>query len=503
MFIQARSPVLVFMLLVLAAGPLAGARAQEERPLLVPGEVIVKFAADASEAARLRRLVEVEYAEPNYRRYINAEPNDPRYPEMYGLDNQGQTGGTLDADIDAPEAWDLEVGSRTVVVAVIDTGANRSHEDLLANMFVNPGEVPGNNLDVDGNGFVDDISGWDFYENDNNPADTSFICFGHGTHTAGTVGAVGNNGTGVTGVAPRVSIMALRAFGAFGAFCTATDAALIDAISYAGQLGAAISSNSWGGGPFSQAMMDAIAASRHLFVAAAGNNGSNNDVVAFYPASYDLEHVVSIAATDQNDLRAGFSNFGAGTVELAAPGVNILSTLNNGGYGLMSGTSMATPHVAGAAAVLLAAEPELTPHELRHRLMQGTDFKNLPLITGGRLNLLQSLVLPASPVTVAIAAVGATQISPGDAIEIDYTIDKGSAQNQAVTASLRAWTPAGDEPFLLGPVTLDLAPGEVIAGTFIRTTPLGLGSGDYRVIGRVGTIGGTVFDEDRIDYEVN
>ncbi|MCZ6522954.1 MAG: S8 family serine peptidase, partial [Alphaproteobacteria bacterium] len=226
-------------------------------------------------------------------------------------------------------------------------------------------------------------------------------------------------------------------------------------------------------------------------------------VIAFYPASYDLEHVVSIADTDHNDLRAGFSNFSAGTVELAGPGVNIHSTLNHGGYGFMSGTSMATPHVAGAAAVLLAAEPELTPHELKHRLMQGTDFKNLPVITGGRLNLFRSLVLPASPVTVAIAAVGATQISPGDAIEIDYTVDNNSAQNQAVTASLRAWSPAGDEQFLLGPVTLDLAPGEVFSGTFNRTTPLGLGSGNYRVIGRVGTIGGTVFDEDRIDYEVD
>ena len=532
---------MAFAALVLAASPLADAGAQEERPLLVPGQLIVKFATAIPEgararvmaaeglrtiralrgtgavlsalptgadpvavAARLGRLAEVVYAEPNYRRYLNAVPNDPRFPELYGLDNQGQTGGTVDADIDAPEAWDISVGSRDVVVAVIDSGIDRDHEDLLANLFVNLGEIPGNNIDDDGNGFVDDVSGWDFRDGDNNPDDPTRFCSGHGTHTAGTVGAVGDNGKGVTGVAQRVSILPLRVFGTILVIlCTANDADLIDAIAYAGQMGAAISNNSWGGGPFSQAMFDAIAAARHLFVAAAGNDTSNNDTTPSYPASYNLDNILAVAATDDDDALASFSNFGLDSVDLAAPGADILSTLTRNRYGFLSGTSMATPHVAGAAAVLLAAEPDLTTHELKYRLLKGTDPKALPVATRGRLNLFESLVLPASPVTIGLTAVGATQISPGDSIEIDLVIANNSAVPQAVSASLRVWTPSGAELFITGPVALNLTPGVVVGVTISRGTPLALSPGSYRVIGRVEDLANDVFDEDQVVYEVN
>lgn len=241
----------------------------------------------------------VEYAEPNGLFHVQLAPNDPRFSELYGLNNTGQTGGAVDADIDAPEAWDIQTGSNGVVVADIDTGVDYNHPDLAANMWTNPGEIPGNGIDDDGNGYIDDARGWNFVSNNNNPFDD----FGHGTHTVGTIAAVGNNGVGVVGVTWRAKIMSVKFLDAGGSGSFA-NAAL--AIIYAANMGAKLSSNSWGCGPnagcFSQVVEDAIAYANSkgsLFVVAAGNAyGNNNDVTITYPCTANQPNVICVAATD-------------------------------------------------------------------------------------------------------------------------------------------------------------------------------------------------------------
>ena len=298
----------------------------------------------------------VEYAEPNYYQYATGTPNDALFGLLWGMHNTGQTvngtAGIPDADIDAPEAWDITTGSSSVVVAVVDSGVSTLSvvNDLSGNIWSNPGEIPENGIDDDSNGYVDDVVGWDFVFDDNSPNDAN----GHGTHVAGTVAAVGNNSTGVTGVSWSTKIMALRFLDARGSGST-EDA--ISAILYANAKGAHVINNSWGGGGYNQSLKDAIDASSAVVVCAAGNGGSDrigddNDAVPFYPASYTSSNLIAVAATDQNDNRASFSNYGPTSVDVAAPGVNILSTLSTGGYGYLAGTSMAAPHVAGLAALI-------------------------------------------------------------------------------------------------------------------------------------------------------
>ncbi len=262
----------------------------------------------------------VAYAQPNYLHYIEAVPNDARFEELWGMDNNGQTGGTPDADIDAPEAWDVQTGSSDVIVAVIDTGVDYNHPDLADNIWTNPGEIAGNGIDDDDNGFVDDIHGYDFFNFDSDPMDDH----SHGTHCSGTIGAVADNGIGVAGVAHDVSIMALKFLSSDGWGDTA---AAIECINYADMMGADIMSNSWGGGGYERALADAIAGTDALFVAAAGNESSDTDSQPNYPSCYDSPNVVAVGATDHNDQPAWFSNFGVETVDLFAPGEEVLSTV--------------------------------------------------------------------------------------------------------------------------------------------------------------------------------
>jgi subtilisin family serine protease len=266
---------------------------------------------------------DVEYAEPNYYRYATATPNDTEFDNLWGLHNTGQsvngTSGTEDADLDAPEAWDITTGSSDVVIAVIDSGADYNHPDLSANIWINPGEVAGNGVDDDGNGYVDDIRGWDFVDEDNDPIDSN----DHGSHVAGTIAAVGNNSTGVAGLCWAAKIMVLRFLNAFGEGDTANS---IRAIEYANAKGAHVINNSWGGGGFSHALKDAIDASSAVVVCAAGNDGTDNDSTPDYPASYTSSNIIAVAATDQDDNLASFSNYGATSVDVAAPGTNIYSS---------------------------------------------------------------------------------------------------------------------------------------------------------------------------------
>ncbi|MCJ7579115.1 MAG: S8 family serine peptidase [Candidatus Aminicenantes bacterium] len=340
----------------------------------------------------------VEYAEPDYLVHIDAQiPNDPQFDQLWGLQNTGQTVGLVDADIDAPEAWDLVTGSSSVIVGVLDTGIDYNHEDLHANMWTNPGEVPNNNIDDDSNGYVDDYYGINAILENGNPMDDN----GHGTHCSGTIGAVGNNGVGITGVCWLVKLMALKFLGNDG-YGFVSDSILC--IQYAINKGAKILNNSWGGGGYSIALKDAIESAKNagiLFLAAAGNDSQDIDNIPHYPSSYDNENILSVAATDHNDALASFSNYGKVAVDVAAPGVSIRSTIPNNLYQNWNGTSMATPFVSGLAALILAQSPTLTWLNIKDKILFGVD----PLASltnkvsrGGRINAFSSCYVPSAPI---------------------------------------------------------------------------------------------------------
>lgn len=348
----------------------------------------------------------VESCSPNYEVRASALPNDPSMSSLWGLSSS--------LGIDAPGAWDTSTGSSEVVVAVIDTGVDYTHPDLSANMWSNPYEVAGNGIDDDGNGIIDDVHGANFSHESNSqnnlpkgdPRDNNM----HGTHVAGTIGAVGDNSRGVTGINWNVKIMALKFLNSNGAGSLA-DAIL--AINYVVAMknrgiNVRVANNSWGGGGYSGALMNAIKAARDagvLFIAAAGNEANDNDASPAYPASYEVSNVVSVAAIDSEQNLASFSNYGRSKVDIAAPGVGILSTVPGNSYASLSGTSMATPHVAGALALLFAAEPNLSNDEALSRMYDSalpeSSLQDI-VRTGRKLNLkrmLQGTIEPVPPPT--------------------------------------------------------------------------------------------------------
>jgi subtilisin family serine protease len=463
----------------------------------------VKLAPGQSANQAMERLARhplVEAVEPNYVVRALVTPNDPRFGELWGLQNIGQTGGTNDADVDAPEAWDTVTGSSSVVTAVIDTGVDYTHPDLAANMWTNPGEIPGNGIDDDGNGYVDDVHGYDFYHNDGDPFDDH----GHGTHVAGTIAAVGDNGVGVVGVSWAARIMAVKFLGPDGSGLLS---GAISAVLYAADMGARVMNNSWGGGGFSQALEDAITAALEvdaLFVAAAGNSASNNDAFPHYPSNYDVANVLAVAAIDHFDAKASFSSYGAATVHLGAPGVNILSSVpasgaaccaDPSGYRLSSGTSMATPHVSGAATLLLAQDPSRTAVGLKNLLMATVD--PVPAlagitVTGGRLNIAAAVSCTQTHLTLSLLAPGpgftayltetqalrasvdtcgapvtgaqvTASFNNGEATLVLY--DDGEHTDGAANDGVYAnnWTPA-----ILGPVALTVDAAHPVLGTDMK-----------------------------------
>ena len=336
---------------------------------------------------QLRLDPNVLHVEPNLRIDIDqAEvelplPNDFYFDRSWGLNNTGQFEGTVDADIDLPEAWELGIGSKEVVVAVVDTGIDFFHPDIRDNIWINTNEIPGNGLDDDNNGYIDDVHGYDFVSDDGDPFDDQ----SHGTHVAGIVGAVTNNRQGSAGVAQKVSMMAIKTFGVRG---TADVATVARGVRYAIDHGARIINASWGVDVRSEIMrtlVEEAAEADVLFIAAGGNRQSNQ---LFYPAAFD--HTIGVGATDRNDKRTRFSNFGP-FIDLAAPGQTIFSTMPDNRFGFLSGTSMAAPHVTGAAVLVLARNPDWNSSDLTRMLLNAVDaIQPDKYIGSGRLNVLKA-----------------------------------------------------------------------------------------------------------------
>jgi subtilisin family serine protease len=517
----ARIPLLLALTLLaaLALGGSVGTAAPAGRPATVPGELLIGFRADVSTAEQrsvlakvgavekrkfkrihgalarlrpdeveqaletLRQDKRVRFAEPNFVYQAHAIPNDPFYNRLWGLQN-----------IDAPEAWDVTTGSSAVTVAVIDTGVDHSHPDLSSRIWINPGEncagCRTDGADNDGNGYVDDWRGWDFANDDNDPTDDN----GHGTHVAGTIGATGDNGIGVTGVNWQVRTMPLKFLTAGG---TGTAADAISAILYAAQNGAQILNNSWGGEDYSQALADAIAstdANGALFVAAAGNDSSDNDAAPMYPSSYELPNVVSVAATDSADDLAWFSNAGRQSVDLGAPGENIYSTWPGGTYQYSSGTSMAAPQVAGVAALVKAAFPSATGIGIKAQLLDSVDpAASLAELTttGGRLNAAGAVSCSGTPKLWLDSPTGDFDAEVGTPLAIHAMATRcGASGGIDVSASADgtaiALTPRGDglytgtyTPSVAGGLTVSVTASAGSAST--TRTATGIASGVYAI----------------------
>ncbi|HKR15112.1 MAG TPA: S8 family peptidase [Pyrinomonadaceae bacterium] len=376
-----------------------------------PGWAAVDDLDNASPAeivAQYRKLPEVEYAEENYEIRIPdsveetveqysvkllIRPSDPQFGEQWALLNEGQRGGKQGADINATSAWIVTTGSEDVVVAVLDSGVDYTHEDLAPNMWTRPANItPYQDSEL---GVVDDERGFNAIDNAADPMDEN----GHGTHCAGIIGAEGGNDLGITGVNWKVRIMPLKFMNA-GGFGTTKDA--IEAINYVIErkkagVNVRIISASWGSTQKSQALEDIIRKAYEndiLFVAAAGNSSVNNDRSPHYPSSYNVPNVISVAALDRHDQLASFSNYGVKSVAVAAPGVDILSTWLGNAYEEKSGTSMATPVVSGVAALIVAQHPQISVEDLRKKIVAASD----PIValkgkvgSGGRINATKAL----------------------------------------------------------------------------------------------------------------
>jgi hypothetical protein len=425
-------PLVSLVLAVLVGAPAAASAAAAT----VPGHVIVRYkeGTQASERQTLRNQISgtkrsdlaiingecikvdglsvddaieiaarnphVLYAEPDYVWTADdvehgtprsaVVPNDPMYNQLYAMPL-----------ISAPQAWDIYTGDPTMKVGVIDTGIDYNHPDLVANMWTNPGEIAGNSIDDDMNGYVDDIHGYDFVNNDGDPFDDHF----HGTHCAGTVAGVGNNGVGVVGVSWGLKLVGIKFLNSGGSGSTEN---AIASVQYAVATNLRLTSNSWGGGPFSQALLDAInaaGAAGQLFVAAAGNGNTNTDTNPHYPSSYNSQYIISVGNSTAADIRWQTSNFGLTTVDLFAPGHNILSCAPGNQYQLLTGTSMATPHVAGACALVWGLYPGMTWQQVKSRIMDFADpvpALNGLCVTGARLNVFMALADPDSTAPAAI-----------------------------------------------------------------------------------------------------
>ncbi len=388
-------------------------------------EGIIKYMSDPS----------VEYAEPNYIKKITIIPDDTYFNQQWALFNTGQFGGTPNSDLKAPDAWDINTGSRDIVIAILDTGMDYNHTDLINNRWINEAEVPSNGIDDDGNGKIDDRVGWDFTTcakfnpitgrcetlkpQDNDPMDEN----SHGTHVAGIIGASGNNSTGIAGLMWNVRLMPLKILNADGEGSIADEISAIDYAVMMKNRGVDIKAinASFGGGVYSASEFDAVSRVNNagiIFVTAAGNGGDdgigdNNDLTPSYPGNYNLPNIISVAATDQNDHLASFSNYGPNTVHVAAPGVHILSIIPGGLY-YYSGTSMATPYVTGVIGLLYSEYSGFSPSQIKATILRYVDTPPSlagKIKSGGRLNAYKAMSSLLSPTGLSANNVSSNSVS--------------------------------------------------------------------------------------------
>jgi subtilisin family serine protease len=442
----------------------------------------------------LRYAAALEFVEPNYLKFPAYVPNDPYFQELWALNNSGNVGGVVDADIDAVEAWDITRGSPNVVVAVVDSGVDVSHPDLLQNISINALEVF-DGLDNDGNGFVDDVYGWNFADFGSGSPQVDDTVDSHGSHVAGTIAATGSNQTGIVGVAPNVKILPVKVLSDFGGFVSD----YVRGLDYVITMGAKIVNISLGGPSYSRSEENAInrlEAAGVLVVVASGNDGLNLAFNEDYPTNFTNDNIIGVLATDRRDRYATYSNFGI-HVDVGAPGSDIISTIGGGTYEYYSGTSMAAPHVAGVAALIHSVNPGLNAVQLKTVLMNTAD--PLPTlanrcISGGRVNAYSAVVSVAGNMLVPSGSqvalkslannlwvtpdpnfsftllanapvVGANQlfyvhVTP----EGDYAL-KAFANGQYVTSEL-----AGQEPLIAN---------RTVIGDWEKFTPIAQGGGNF------------------------
>jgi thermitase len=403
----------------------------------------------------------VVFAEPNWKLSTASVSNDPYYTTssrlwgMYGDDQpsvDGPTGTTNQFGSQAEKAWAAGLtGSRSVYVGIVDEGIDFNHPDLAANMWSNPFDAPGDGIDNDGNGYVDDVRGWDFYSNDASVYDGTGD--DHGTHVAGTIGGVGGNGVGVAGVSWNVTMIPTKFLGTDGGYTSGAIKALdyLTDLKTRHGLNIVASNNSWGGGGYSSALHSAIIRGSNagiLFVAAAGNSAVDTDLTANYPSNYSTlqgtsttkaaayEAVISVAALTSTGGLASFSNYGATTVDIAAPGAGINSTLPGGGYDAYSGTSMATPHVAGSVALLAAARPGVSAADIRTAILstaRPTSALAGRTVTGGRLDVAAAASV-APPVDIAFT--GGSIVEGNDGVrQLAFTVTLSAAATSTVSVN--------------------------------------------------------------------
>lgn len=418
----------------------------------------------------------VSVAEPNFPLQALATPDDTRFNELWALHNTGQNGGTPGADIKAVDAWDVSTGSRDVYIGVIDTGMDYNHPDLIDNRWVNSGNYPGSTY------------GYSTLNTNLDPMDSG----SHGTHVAGTIGASGNNGMGITGVNWNVTLIPCQFLGSSGG----TTAGAIECINYFTDLklnygvDVKATNNSWGGGGYSETLREAIQSSNDagiLFIAAAGNDGFNADNTPMYPAAYDLEGIVSVASTDRNDnlsvFSSGGSNYGAVSVDLGAPGSAILSTTPGNSYASYSGTSMASPHVTGAAALLWSVNPDITGSEMKAILMDsGDSLASLDgkTVSGKRLNLTNAMA-EADPIPSFKLSVTPRlqEITAGDNVE--YTINIGNVADWMGQVALNVDVDPALADVSLSATTAE--PGDSVTLTVATTTDTAWGNYQFTITG--------------------
>ncbi len=407
----------------------------------VKGLQLVKISGNVSLQDALAKYLanpNVLYAEPNYIYKQEAFPDDSYYNNEWGL-----------SQINASLAWNITTGSGKVIIAIVDSGIDLNHPDLKSHIWINLGEIPGNKIDDDHNGYVDDVYGWNFAGDNNNVTDDD----GHGTHVAGIIAAVGNNTMGIAGVMWNVTIIPIKFLDKNG------EGYIDDAVSsirYATKMGAHVINCSWGGGEYSRALKDAIDASSALIVCAAGNEniGVDNDASPIYPANFPSANIISVAATDQNDNLAPFSGYGINSVDVAAPGTNIYSTLPGSRYGYMYGTSMATPYVSGLAGLIKSIRPDLTALQIKYTILNNVDRLDSlagKILTGGRINAFKALtniITDSTAPTVSASLKGGSYYLP---FNVTLTVSKPST----IYYTTNGTNPTIDSLIYTGPITIN------------------------------------------------